>query len=286
MTIYRPEDFQRVIDEYNLLEKKEKHNTISKLIWVVLSLSAFSSLFLIFAIYVDQEIMAGFYISLILPGFALLALILVIAFHYSVKPLFAYLYDLAIKDILEDDALNLKITALPKEKDFIKDGGLFPLGSTRMTRYIIDYAEPNGVSTQIRDVYVATQSNRSSYVHIDGLYYIIKTDPGLLFQLRSSGSPRYKKGTMVKINIREGIREYCEPGKTIPDQYYELFNKLSIEGMKVNISGIQGELHVALHGYFNYRKIKKLDFDQFNGLKEYIRRLLRIADKICEISIK
>jgi len=237
----------------------------------------------VLSIYVDEDIFKGFFFTLLFPVGVVIAIILVQYTFLSSKPLFNYLYPLALEEVNIEDGLAIKITPLPKEKDFIKDGAIFPLGTNRTIRYILKLNDSYGTEMEIRDVYIVTQSNNSRYVYIDGLYYILKIDSRLSFQLRKRGKPRLKKGMQNRIHTRDDLKEYSEDGKAIPDIYYKLYDLLSIEGMQVYISCTKKALHVGMHGFFKYRKMKEINQNSFEGLKDYLRKLVKIGEKIHEM---
>ncbi len=280
---YTFDDFSKIADNYNHLQKIEKRKTMLFMTLVFFITLLFSSIFLLIGVYVDSDVMEGFYITLIFPGIALIVLVLLQFLYLSSKPLYDYIYRLAIDQINAEDGLGIKITIPIKEKDFILDGGLFPLGSTRYTRYKLDLIDSFGCEVEIRDVTIATQANKTRIIHIDGLYYILKVNPEEQFQIRKKGKPAFKKGTLLKVDDEEEFSLYTKSGLMVSQKYVELYEKLSIEGMQVNISGINGAIHVGLHGYFNFRSMRTIDKIRFEGLKEYIRRLIKIAEKIHEI---
>lgn len=277
---YYNSDIQTIISEYNHQQAAEKRKA-RKIVWLITAIALLiSAILFVFSLNAVDDMSSIFYYSLIFPGVMLIIVIVIELFFYSAKPLFNYLYPEAIKEININDETNMRIQSFLKEKEFIKEGGLFPLGSGRIIRYKISFTNEYGIEVEIYDVYIFTQANKTRIVHIDGLYFTFKCKPELVFQIRKNGRPKSKGNSLQKLTTRTDLKAYVESGDAIPEKYYTLYDNLSVDRMKVYLSGVGQGYHVGLHGYHKYRKLKVLDQVEFEGLKDYIRRLVKIADKI------
>ncbi len=278
-------NFNQILNEYTELQKIEKKKTMKTTSVITGFFFVVSAIFLLLGINPYKNgLMITFYILIGITGLLLITLVILhFAFH-SNKPLFKYLYKKAVEEVNLSENTNISIGAILKDKEFIIDGALFPLGSGRLLRYKLNFTSRNGHNTTIYDTYIYTQVNKSTIVHIDGLYFILGIRPEFPFQLRSKGRPRSKNKKMVKANSDKNVKEYVQEGQTqkIPEKYYALYKKLHTSKMPVFMSGMNTDVHVALHGYHKFRKIKILTIEEFENLKKYLSSIVKIANNMYE----
>ncbi|XMB72091.1 hypothetical protein RJI07_08280 [Mycoplasmatota bacterium WC30] len=285
MENYNDTGFNYILNDYEELQIIEKKKTMKIMTIITVSFLVVSVIaFLLGTNLSNNGIIIAFYILSGITGLLIITLVILNFVFHSNKPLFNFLYKKAVEDINLNQNTNISIKAFLKDKEFIVEGGLFPLGNGRYLRYKLNFTSKGGYNTTIYDTYIYTQVNKSTIIHIDGLYFILGIRPDNTFQLRSKGRPRLKNRKMVKVNFDSDIKEYVEEGQTkdIPKKYYTLYKKLHTSKMPVFLSGIGGDVHVALHGYHKFRKIKKLTKSDFESLKEYIVSIVNIAENMYE----
>jgi len=260
----------KIIEEYSNLQKE---NIKKKSQVMTILIIGFSILLVISFLLSDITLFFVFiWVSLGLLG---LSLLLLLIFNYSVpeKPLYNYLYKEIIEDINYDNSnyFNITYESYSKDKDFVKDGGLFTRMSSKMLRFKISFRNQEGKKITLYDAYIYTQSNNATVVHLNGNYIIMETFNNDYFQLRHNGRPALKGIKFEKVVTDDVVKHYIEQdsNKRIESKYIGLYQSLKDNDpkRKVFIGGIPNELHLASFNSFLPRKVKVLDRNLYGSLR-------------------
>lgn len=220
-------------------------------------------------------------------SFEVIMILLTLIFRNSApeKPLYNYLYDQIINDINYDNSndYNLQYSPYSKDKEFVKEGGLFTRVSSRKLRYKIEYINQQGAKVILYDAYIFTQSNNSTVVHLDGLYAIFNKSNSDYFQLRKNSSPKLKGSKFTKINSRDYVKEYVKSNSKeyIDQKFYTLYDLLRKNSQKdkAYLGGIENQIHIGLWGRKTPKKIKEINQQVYANLKSNILEMISDIDQ-------
>jgi len=115
------------------------------------------------------------------------------------------------------------------------------------------------------------------------LYIKFDTMNENLFQIRRKGKERHK-GIKLEKEVREDKTRIYTEGKAIKANYLALYDKLNERYKQVDISGIERQVHIAIHDFFKFKREKTIT-DQvykhyYNEIKDAIDLVDEISDEI------
>jgi len=228
-----------------------------------------------------------FYIEL---GLSILVAILgfVVQKTFSDTKLFyEFLYPEIVNAAGGEMNLPIEYQNMIKGSDFVKKVGLFTGIATYTTRYKFSFPTESNSKITIYDTNIVTRSDKSTYVHFDGSYYVYEKQIDNAFQLRSNTSPKLKGTKFEKIKNRQDIKEYIEKFSRdhIDEKYYIAFDfiKELFPKTKVYIGGNNSELHIAIWRDTKFKKLNDITDDKYQLIKQDIISRIQLAYKLDEI---
>jgi len=205
---------------------------------------------------------------------------LIARFFTSEKPLYTYLYPEIVADINFNESVTLSYEAYPLKKEFVKIGGLFPAYATKLVRYRLSFETTSQFPIEVYDAYLYTQSDKSTIVYLNGLYFVMDQRNSDLFQLRSSGAPHLKDFRFARLDTRGDLKEYAQDaGSVIEAKYYQLFDQVRTDfgASQVFVGGTGTALHVGV-GLRLVRKVKVLNQEIYDQLRSSLLGLCSFAE--------
>ncbi|NPD90377.1 MAG: hypothetical protein HGN29_16815 [Asgard group archaeon] len=288
---------ESIIDEYKILQNKDRRKTIRIYLFVSLPFIVVAIPFLV--LYNKGVWAVTMFWSFF--GTALLMLLifgLMLINHAGSKPMYDYLYPKIIDIINSETKNNLHYESGmdKKSKDFSEyelKGGLFIKAAIHTTWFTINF-DKQDKQIKVASLKIFNRGNKGQeYIVFEGTYFVFYTTNNSYFQLREKqiGKPWHKHVKMKKIDTQDDIKEYIVEEGTgnnfIDRRYYDLYDFLKQREGRVYISGIPGEIHVALDSKANkFVKaigIRKISVDKLFEVQQRIMEIIDLSDRIVQI---
>lgn len=258
---------------------KEKRKKISQTIFMI-------SLFLLFVAFVIDMLIsveATLIIMLVFLGISIICLLvmLILPLYINEKPL----YDVLVKEIVKDFNLNeqrnIDYLAYPKEKELFNQSGLYPKSASKLNRFQIMVSTDYHTNVNLFFTEIFTQTDKTRVVYFKGLYIKFDSMNEDLFQIRKKGKEKHK-GIKLEKEVLEDKTKLFTEGKPIKEVYLSLYNKLSERYKQVDISGIDRQLHIAIHDFFKFKKEKKITEEVYKHYYKIIKEAIDLVDEISD----
>ncbi len=157
--------------------------------------------------------------------------------------------------------------------------GLFTRFSNTSARYRID-GEYNGVEFSIINCTVITSTGKSTQVHFDGFYIIIKNPVSQMFQIRTDGKPSVK-GVKFERNDQNGYRTFVEvdSNTVIDSRFTSLFEQIMnrVQLKRLYIGSDLNEFHIAITPDLKETISEEITQEEFNRFYDYFSGLFNVV---------
>lgn len=290
--MFSENEFKRIKKEFDI-KQKQRRQKLMKIWGGLLCLSVVIILILVFVVHIDFDDET---IKVILPiygGSAIaitLAGVIISMLFQSEKPFFKYLYDDVYHKINVSEGLFFSYESYVKVKDkFHKSGGLFTRhASVTVNRHVSGMSHDNH-AFDLYDCKMITSSNKSTHVHFDGVYMIVRKQVDSDIQIRSTGSPRLKGVKYEKLPEYHSFKVYKQPDQKVNtlDQTFISFYKNVYQDTNfkhVYISVVDNEIHLGIW-FRNHpaRKLKSLSHATLNGVAKHFMKEYDLINQIAEL---
>jgi hypothetical protein len=289
---------ESIIAEYKFLQNKDKLKTIR---FFILYLTApFIAVALPFLVLYNRGVWAvSLFWSFFGTGLLMLLILGFILINYAgKKPMYDYLYPMIIDSINSETKTNILYESGMDKKniefsEYEIKGGLFIKLAEHFTRFLLTY-DKQGVQIKAASLRVFSRGDKGrEYTHFDGTYFIFNTRNNSYFQLREKqiGKPRHRHVKMTKIDTRDDIKEYIVDegigNNFIDRRFYDLYDFLDQKGGRVYISGVPGEVHIALDSstikFVKEIGVRSISIDKLLEAQQRVLEILDLSENIVEI---
>ena len=295
---YRSNMFdESIIDRYKVLQNEEKRKTLRIFLLLIIGFFALATPFLV--LYNNGAWAVSLFWSFFGTGLLILLILGLIMINFSSdKPMYDYLYPKIIEIINSETKNNLFYeSGMKKNKwlfsEFELKGGLFIKAAEHITRFILTY-DIQGIQIKVGSCKIFSRGDKGrEIIHFDGTYFVFYSKNNSYFQLREKqfGKPRHKHVKMKSIDTRDDIKEYIvEEGSgynNIERRYYDLYDFLDQREGRVYISGVSGEIHVALDGsMFKFNReigIKTVSVDKLDEVKQRVLEIINLSEEMVQV---
>lgn len=262
-----------------LLMRRRK--TIKVVIYVLMPIIVFALIMLYFLIEEPNQVYKIlFYISLGLIGTG----VLTIALSFLIltdKPMYHIVLNEIIKDVNLKEQRNLEYEPLIKEKEIFNSSALYPKGASKLTKFKLTLNTDHHSQIQMFFTEIFTQSNNARVVYFKGLYMVIDCLNQDLFQIRKKGKPRHKDPKLSQLEREDKIKVFTH-NKAINPIYLSLYEVLEKQYPKIDISGIEGQIHIAIPGFYKVSIEKEINDIVYKKYEDMFISMIQLADQISE----
>lgn len=258
---------------------REKRKKISRTIFMV-------SLFLLFIAFIIDMIISvetTLIIVFIFGGISLICLLVmvILPIYINEKPLFEVLVKEIVNDINLDEQRNIDYLAYPKEKELFNDSGLYPKGTSKLNRFQMMMSTDYHTNVNLFFTEIFTQTDKTKIVYLKGLYIKFDTMNDNLFQIRSKGKEKHK-GIKLEKEVLDDKTKLFTDGNPIEETYLTLYKKLNERYQQVDISGIDRQIHIAIHDFFDFKREKKITDEVYNKYYKMIKEAIDLVEEISD----
>lgn len=272
---------KQIYDKYQHAIKQRRTKIISIWFYIMLFSGVIAGVFYLF--YDRAEIFQILFFSLLgVFGMFFIVVLMLLIFFVSEKPLYEILYPKIVDDHNYEESTFITYAPYPQDKDFFTFGGLYPTHSTKYIRFKLSFDNVHGYHVDVYDAYVSTSNGKSTNVHLNGYYLILRDYSNLKFQLRTYGTPnvdpKYKR-----LNDIKNVRAFVEPEAfDIDPIYINLYNLIKNEYHSTSVTlGCNGnDLHVGITLRPMRRNVKVLNEDVYHEIRRSLMQMIDLANII------
>ncbi len=285
------EDFEKIKSYYNQLNSKRiKKLRIS---YIAVTLFLFAVLFVTYLkkIPLNVNFIEADIFRIIILIVIYLSLYLVFNFFIINFPsrniFFKFLLPKIVEDINAIHNFSIKYEPFPKDKTYLRKGGLFPTVSTFINNYKLSFTSERGNNITIYDTFTASSNRRERAPFFNGFYYIFNYKSYYYFQLRNNLNPVLKGIKFKRLKNYNDFREFVQENMShIDEKYYKIYIELmnKYPGLRIYMSGVLDEFHLAIwRDRLVIAKFKELTYEIYNSFKKELLEKIEFANEFEKI---
>ena len=206
-------------------------------------------------------------------------LFLIIPNVRSEKPI----YEIVIRDIVQKIALEKQIMidykTYPKDKDYINRSGLFPKGTSKNSRFYLEFSTDDHAQIELTYTNVFTQTQNARYDYLKGMFARINCLNQDIFQIRTKDKPRMKDHQLSKLKLEKHCLIFDEH-PTDKHPYLPIFNDLRQQFKHVHIAGHKDEVFIGVEPIFDFKREKEISKDIYQDYYKQVKSAIDLLESI------
>ncbi len=199
-------------------------------------------------------------------------------------------HNLIIKEMV--DYVNFKNNSMlkyisypKKQKSVNREGGLFARFAKVRVKDKIDGMTENYTKFTWYNMKLSVSTGKSQKTVFNGMYYVIDSQLGKIFQVRTHSSPRLKGVKFIRIKKENSLKVYLskdDETKFIDERVIKLVGdmKINLKAKKIYLSSLGDRIHFAYENNEKFKRPKYIDSEALDGIVDKINEIVEVAEEM------